>query len=72
MGVTAGSAAIEWDWILRGRPWCAHDTGAVEGDDAHHFACAECGAVWWYNGTPPPPRGDDRLPVVAQRRGNGE
>jgi len=64
MGVTAGSAAIEWNWILRGRPWCAHDADTVEGDDEQHFTCAECGAVWWQHGTPPPPRGDDRLPVV--------
>ncbi|MFG1924989.1 hypothetical protein [Cryptosporangium sp. NPDC048952] len=58
MAVTMGSAAIEWSWILRGRPWCAHDVGGVEADDEHHLACAECGAVWWYQGTPPPPRGD--------------
>ncbi|TQS39774.1 hypothetical protein [Cryptosporangium phraense] len=58
MGVTAGSAAIEWDWILRGRPWCAHEVEVVEIGDGEHYACAECGAEWWYLGVPPPPRGN--------------
>ncbi|GAA3398385.1 hypothetical protein [Cryptosporangium minutisporangium] len=58
MGVSSVSAAIEWNWILRGRPWCAHDAGAVEEGDGQHWVCAECGALWWHHGTPPPPRGE--------------
>ncbi|SHN47496.1 hypothetical protein [Cryptosporangium aurantiacum] len=58
MGVSSESAALEWNWILRGRPWCAHEAGALRASDGEHLICVECGALWWHHGSPPPPRGE--------------